>query len=197
MKKSKILLYIMILMIIGLIGYLIFNYVTNYTNNIINTNNVIENNIDYDDDSSYYSANYEGYSYILPDETFYKLQSGEDGKSILNIYNNSDKWGAIIRVIDKSKYDKDLFINYDKLEEMLKNDGKNRVENKKEFNENNKSVVSYEVYDDKTGGLYAYMPAYDNYEYGIILFNSDEKTINYDALDMVIEILNNGRKIEE
>ena len=60
----------------------------------------------------------------------------------------------------------------------------------------NRPRTDYEGYGEISNGLFAYVPAYDNYEFEIVLFDGDNKTINYKALDTVIDMLVNGEKIK-
>ena len=181
----------MILLIVVLIGYLSYIYIDKYTGNNSYNNNENHNIID-----EINMTKFKGYIYVLPDDVFYDIQTNNDAET-LHIYSNKDKWGASIYLIDKIKYDDGLFDDYDKLEEYLKNNSEGNVRNKKITNKYNRDIVSFEMYNEENSGLLAYMKAYDNYEYGITLFDGDDKSFDYDALDTVIDILGFGYKTDD
>ena len=191
MKKNKIILYVLVFLTIMLIVFLAIRYFTNYNcKNIQNNNN---NNTEIVNEDII--AKYNNYEYLLPGTVYYEVVD-KDNVKILHLYTNADMWGAYIKLLDREKYDRDLFTDYDKLETILKNNAR-RIENKKVTVRGNSEVVSFEDYHDEYDGLLAYMLAYDSYEYEIMVYDGDDKTMNYDALNMIIDILSNGKKVEE
>ena len=191
-KKNnfKIILYVMILLSTLIVIYLVYNFIANYmTDEEINSKKI--ENID----NELKITHYNGYEYILPDNIYSSIDYNRDIESF-HIYSNKEKWGATVILINKQKQESGLFDNYDKLEERLKH-YYSRIENRKVIEISNNSVISFEEYNEETSGLLAYMPAYDNFIYQILLFDGDDKSMNYDALDIVIDILSNGKKIEE
>ena len=120
----------MISLIVMLIVYLGHNYYTKYnkksSSNITdkidnnNSNEVKKNDID--------TVEYNGYVYIVPGDVGYDFFIDGD-EIMLHLYNNIDKWGGNIRILDKNKYNGALS-DYDKLGDELKNDS-NIITNKR------------------------------------------------------------------
>ena len=196
MKKGKIVLYVLVALLVLLVGYLVYNYFTKYygvSNNEVNINtNTLENEITNEVENIVNMVTYNDYFYVLPDNVHYDIIT--DGNK-LHLYNNDDKWGATIRLIDKTKYE-DVFDNNDKLTERVKNSVNGEVKNIKNSEVDGVIINSFEIYTSTANSLLAYMPAYDNYEYEILLFAGDDKEINYDALNIVTLILKMGKKAE-
>lgn len=188
MKKSSLLkkmMYLLVIIIFVLIIYLAYMFISNYMNK---NNNHIDDSLNKLDGKV---VLYNNYLYLIPNNIFYKIDYNKDGNP-LHLYNN--EWGAFINLIDINKQEKGIFDDFDKLEEELKKDGDYTISNRKVANRNGIEVVTFEIYADKTNGLYAYMPAYDNYEYGIIMYDGDNKSMNYEALNTVLDVLIFGMK---
>ena len=172
-----------------LIGYLGTSLINNYLGN--NETNDNSNNITLNGGK----VKFKNYIFTLPDNVLY-FSNIDDENSSLIILNSSDKWVATIELYDKSNFESDLFDNYDKLANNIHNNTLRDVKNTKIMKKDDIEIVSFETFGEETNGLFAYVPTYDNYEFEIVLFDGDNKTINYKALDTVIDILVNGEKIK-
>ena len=188
-NNSKIILNILLVVIGILIGYL----GTNFINNLFSDDKAIKNSSDVKLSGGKITFN--DYILTLPDDVLY-FSSNDDSDSTLKVINSNDKWIANIKLYDKSLFESGLFDNYDKLSEYLHNDTLRDIKNEQVVNKNGKEIISFEGYGEISSGLFAYVPTYDNYEFEIVLFDGDNKTINYKALDTVIDILVNGEKIK-
>lgn len=195
-KKNRVVLYAMAFLIILLVIYLVFNYITNYhKNTIINNsdNNNQVNGINIDDRLAIYN----NYVYFLPDGCLYGIKNTDDN-NLLYIYNSEQKWEALISLVDKEKMEENIFNDYVKLENVLRDSANNsEIKNRKVVENNGNEIISFEVYGSENNNLLAYMDAYDNNEYQINIIDSDNKLINYNALDVIADMLSNGRKIED
>lgn len=197
-KNSKMILNIMVLIIGILLGYLGSNLINNYLNKTDNTsvnNSDSEklNNNSFDSKLDKGKVNYYDYIYSFPDDVSF-LKEVTDNSEIIKVFNNKDGWAGTIELFAKDGYEDGFFGNYDNIEKRLRDNTLRDIKNRKVTKFGDKEVVSFEGYGDTTNGLFAYMPAYDNYEFEIVLFDSNDKTINYKALDTVIDILVNGVK---
>lgn len=194
-KKIK---YVLLGISLFLCVYLIYIFISNYELN--NKNNVTifsnTNSMDNFEKTDPNIAIFNEYSYEMLPNFNYKLQKDVQ-KDKLIIYSNGSKWGASISLIDKTKQLLNLFSDYDMLENKLKQISDKEIKNKKIINVNKCEAISFEEYGTESNNLIAYMPAYDDYEFEIILFAGDDKTFNYDALNGVVDILCNGKKIEK
>ena len=167
--------------------------VYNYVNNYFGKNEVnVDNNITVENRTNEMFAIYNNYAYFLPENVFYDIKL-IDGLNMLHFYENKTNWGAFINTINmKEKLDASID-EYDKIEEKIRA-VENDVKNRKIIEE--KNAVSFEVYGDKANYLLSYMPAYDDYEYQIIIYAGYDRYINYDALDTTLNILLTGKKCE-
>ena len=194
-KINKIVLYILVVLVVVIIGYLSYKYFTGYYGEKTENNDYSSNVVNAVDEPVDSTINYNGYTYLLPFNIFAKVELKDD-INVLHIYNNVNKWGAFVEVFYIDEKSSSLYTDYDKLEENLIKNGYN-IRNKKIKNVNEKELVSFELKNDSSSGLVSYMPAYDNYEYEIVIYDGDDKSMNYDALDIILDILSSGEKIEE
>ena len=193
-NNSKMLLYILVVISIVLIGYLIFKFIIfvadNDNNNSNNYNSSNNNNVV----NKVTKFQYKGYEYTLPAHCYYSEKKG----NYIHIYNNVDVWSSAIKILDKNKLGEELFNDYDELESKLKISEKDTtIKNRRVMEFTDFEVVSFEEYHEEANNLIAYMPAYDNYEYEIFINDSDGKNLNYDALNVVIDMLQTGIKISD
>ena len=138
-------------------------------------------------------AYYKDRGYIIPNDVDYDITK-KDNEELLHLYNNTDKWGATIGLIDKSVFN-GIFDNPDKLEETIKKnlDSNTKLKNRKITNlDGSNNIISFEEYNSKAANLLAYMPAYNNKEYEIVVYDGDDKTMNYNALNTIAQILLKG-----
>lgn len=193
MKKrihgTRIILYMMVLLIVALITQLLYKYLNNY-NDYSNNNSKVENKTINEQGDTIETFTIGTYLYTLPENCHYQfVENGTDNKH--NIYNNDEKWGSFTALLDKNNYEVDTFINYDLLENKLKSQEKD-VRNRQIINRNGLEIVTFNLYYEENAGILAYMPAYDNYIYEVTLYAKDDKTFDYEALNKVIDILANG-----
>ena len=192
---NKKILYVTSIIIVLLLGYLGYRFINHYKNNYINNNSVTDNK-----DSEYSEINLINYNeraYSLPNDVGYRIEKKDD-KEILQLYSNTNKWKALIAFLDKSEYEADLFDNPSKLEEELKRKSSEiEFKNRKETELSIGMMISFEKNGIESNSLIAYMPVDDKYEYEIELFDGDNKTMNYTALDIVEDILGTALKSPE
>ena len=183
-KNGRIVLYLMLTLIVLLLGYLTYNYFINYKEVDNNkNNNIIENNIKLNEnnENEFNTVEYNNYVYVMPKEVEYDYYI-RDEKMILHLYKN--------------KY-KSFTYDYDKIEKALKYNDNIMVKNRRNFERNNKKVVSFEVYNGNMASLAVYLDAYDNYAYELEIYNGNERIVNYDALYMTLDILSTATKLGE
>ncbi len=179
---KKLVSYISIILIIGIVAFLIIKYNNNSKTDILNDN--IEKEL---------TVSFNGYLYTLPINYKYSFEKKSDGSG-LKIINNDEHWGAGIYLIDNSKYNdnKDIFTNYDDAKKSFIESGMD-IRDVKYIDNGNFPIVSFEYYYEEYKGIYAYLKAYDNYIYQIELFSEDNE-FNYDALNEIADILLAGVK---
>lgn len=182
----KILKYFSLVISIILFIYLLYIFIYKYvfSDNKKNTDEPIES-------KGSKVAIFYGYRYEMPEDCFNELAL-ENGKPVLNIYNNVNKWGGAIRMIDVTQSPADVYASAENLEKFLLSK-ENKISNKKIIDD---KIITFEYDYNGSIGLLAYTEAFDNYIYQIIIYDGDEKTLNYDALNIIIEIVNSATKIE-
>ena len=195
MKSRKIILYIMIALILGITAYLVFTFFSNYANNTYidgnmnNTNNTVADNVV---EADFIELN--GYIYFIPEGIYYNMDD-IDNIDTIHLNTANGEWGAFIELVDKNEQAKGIFNDYDALEKLLVDTNNYKaVKNRKVINKNDIEVVSFEISTDVNNNLMAYMPAYENYEYQILLFSGDRTTFDYEALNKVVDIISSAVK---
>ena len=78
------------------------------------------------------------------------------------------------------------------IKELIVKSG-DKVEEGQIIKNNNKDVFVFEYYYEENNGLIAYMDAYDDYVYQILVYD-DKNSFDYETLNIIIDILNSAEK---
>ena len=178
-RKINIVLLIIVILILIYLGYLFFTKYAFKREEIEKKENIEE----YGPTTVYF----EGYYYNMLGNC-YGMVSGKENEYVLRIYDNKANWGGVVIIVDKNTFADDSFEDFDKIESGLINRGKN-ISNKKVTSKGEYNILSFDYNFENKTGILGYMEAYDNYLYQIVIYDGDEKTINYDAFDVVTDIL--------
>ena len=199
--KPKIILYILILIILILVGYLAYKFIMT-KKGYGNLNNIEEDNDNDVEEATIipvpkqdYPVVYKGYEYSLLDGYYYKIDDNYT-EGIFVIYKSGIQLGARIGIVKINDYPDNSFTNIDILSNYLIQDD-NDIKNGQVFEIDNTTVISFEYQYDGYDAILAYMRAYDDYMYRIFVYDKDEKKYNYDVLNDVVKMLNTRKKVDE
>ena len=195
-KKNKIFLYVLVVIIILLVCYLAYKFII--------TKSEYGNFNDVDTDSNEeatiipvpkqdYPVVYKGYEYSLLDGYYYKIDNN-DGAEIFVIYKSGIAPKTRIIIKNVTDYPDNSFTNIDILSDFLEQNGYD-LKNIQTLEIENNTVFTFEYQYDDDAAIVAYMKAYDDYIYKMIVFDYDDKGYNYDTLNDVVKMLNTRKKL--
>ncbi len=134
---------------------------------------------------------YDEYIYSIPEGFSYRIFE-DNGREMIDISNEEKKISAFIVTQDKNFFDYDIFKEYNKLENTLK-DLENTFDKTDIRTYKNHNVLTFETHHESGVSLLTYTEAADDKLY-IISLISEDKTPNYDNLYSIIDILMAAKK---